>query len=51
MIIAGKYSFNNGLNVIKRDYRNLLEETVAIIGEIDARKYKTKKSKEKTMPG
>jgi hypothetical protein len=51
MIIAGTYSFNNGLNTIKKQYPKLLTEIQKIIGKVDATKCKTKKSKEKTMPG
>ncbi|MDD5134516.1 MAG: BglII/BstYI family type II restriction endonuclease [Phycisphaerae bacterium] len=51
MIIAGRYSFNKGLEIIQRDYKNLLKEISYIIGTIDAGKCKKKKSLEKTMPG
>lgn len=51
MIIAGQYSFKNGLEVIKDKYPNQLDEIIEIIGEIDATKHKTKKSEEKTMTG
>ncbi|OHB60523.1 MAG: restriction endonuclease [Planctomycetes bacterium RBG_13_46_10] len=51
MIIAGKYSFNKGLEAINKRYSHLFDEVESIIAKIDASKYKTKKSKEKTMPG
>jgi HJR/Mrr/RecB family endonuclease len=51
VIIAGRYSFNKGLETIKEKYAPLLNEVEDIIVKIDASKCKTKKSKEKTMPG
>jgi len=51
MIIAGKYSFNKGLEIIKEKYAPLLNEVEDIITKIDSSKCKTKKSKEKAMPG
>jgi len=51
MIIAGRYSFNNGLDILQRDYAELLTEIENIIGKVNANKQKTKKSKEKTMQG
>lgn len=51
MIIAGRYSFNNDLDILKEKYAELLGEIENIIGEINASRCKTKKSKEKTMPG
>lgn len=51
MIIAGTYSFNNGLNVVQENYTALLREIKEIIAEVDASKCRTKKSMEKTMPG
>jgi len=51
MVIAGRYSFNKGLESVKEKYGYLLEEINDIITKIDASKCKTKKSKEKTMPG
>jgi hypothetical protein len=51
VIIAGRYSFNNGLDVLQRKYCTLLHEIENVIGEINASQCKTKKSKEKTMPG
>jgi len=51
MIIAGRYSFNDGLNVVRSRYSNLLREITYIVKQVEASKCKTKKSKEKTMPG
>ena len=51
MIVAGRYSFNNGLGVLKEKYAELLRQIENIIGQINVAEYKTKKSKEKTMPG
>ncbi len=51
MVVAGRYSFNKGLETVKGKYAHLLEEIVGIITKIDAAKCKTKWSKEKTMPG
>ena len=51
MKIAGIYSFNKGREVIEHNFPELLNEIKDIITSIDASKYKTKKSKEKTMRG
>ncbi len=51
MKVAGIYSFNNGKDVIERIHPKLLDELQEIITLIDASKYKTKRSKEKTMKG
>ena len=51
MIVLGKYSFNNGQEVIEEKYPTLLKEVHDIILEVDSSKCFTKKSKEKTMPG
>jgi len=51
MIIGGRYSFNNGLFVLKKEHPTLIKEIEEIIGEVNAQLYKTKKSREKTMPG
>ena len=48
MRVAARYSFNNGLAEIERRYPHLLEEIEDVISSIDATKYKTKKSKEKS---
>ncbi|MDD9974957.1 MAG: BglII/BstYI family type II restriction endonuclease [Candidatus Poribacteria bacterium] len=50
MIIAAEYSFNNG-DSIKEKYPHLLQEVEDIIASVDASHYKTKESKEITMPG
>lgn len=49
--IAGTYSFNNGENVVNEKYSFLLQEIKDCIVNIDAHQFKTKESKEKTMPG
>ena len=51
MIIAGVYSFNGGEQFINRKYKHLLNEIESIISAVDANEHKTKRSREKTMPG
>ncbi|MFQ6036003.1 MAG: BglII/BstYI family type II restriction endonuclease [Sedimentisphaerales bacterium] len=51
MIVAAKYSFNSGLEVVQDKYPALLNEITEIVQEVDAHKCKTKKSEEKTMTG
>jgi len=51
MIIAGKYSFNNGEQFISQNYPHLLKEIYSIIPLVQAQPCKIKSSKEKTMPG
>ena len=51
MRIVGKYSFNGGKEVVEADYAAELEEIYKALGPVDADKYRTKESKEKTMPG
>ena len=51
MIIAARYSFNGGAAVVKKKFPHLLREVERAISEVDAEACKTKKSKEKTMPG
>lgn len=51
MIIAGKYSLKDGEKFIRKNYSHLLEEIESTIGKVNAAAHKTKKSKEKTMPG
>ena len=51
MIIAGEFSFNGGKKAINSKYKHLLDEVCEIISIIDANQHKTKRSKEKTMPG
>ncbi|MEW6660515.1 MAG: BglII/BstYI family type II restriction endonuclease [Thermodesulfobacteriota bacterium] len=51
MIIAGRYSFNNGAEVVQNKYSHLLKEVEKVISLVKSKKCKTKKSKEKTMPG
>lgn len=51
MIIAGEYSFNNGKDYVTRHYKKLLNEIENIILAVNANQHKTKRSREKTMPG
>lgn len=51
MKIDAVYSFNNGQEVIERNYPDELNEIYWAIQQIDASKYKTKISKEKTSRG
>lgn len=51
MIVGGIYSFNNGREVVKANYAEELAEIIDVITSVDAIKYKTKISEEKTMPG
>jgi len=51
MKIAGIYSFKNGEKIVRGKYGALLKEVEQIISGVDASICKTKKSKEKTMPG
>lgn len=51
MVIAGEYSFKDGLEQIRDKYPHLLEEIYEVIDAIDAQEHKTKESREKTMPG
>lgn len=49
MIIAGKYSFNDGEKIIKSKYQDLLNEIEEVIFSVNSEHYKTKISSEKTM--
>ena len=51
MILAASFSFNNGDSAIKERYSDLLQEIMDAITSVNALDCKTKKSKEKTMPG
>jgi len=51
MIIAGVYSFNGGKEAIQSGFAAELREIEQIIAAVDSARYKTKVSKEKTMPG
>lgn len=51
MIIAGVFSFNSGREFVSGKYGHLLHEVENIIQVADANRHKTKRSKEKTMPG
>ncbi len=51
MRVAGVYSFNGGTAAVEEHYSKLLAEVYGAIEAVDASEHKTKKSKEKTMPG
>lgn len=51
MRIAGRYSFNDGAEHVAKHYGTLLAEVEAALAKVDAAKYKTKISEEKTNPG
>jgi len=51
MKIIAEYSHNRGKEFIMKNHRDEFEEVKEIIGLVDASECKTKKSKEKTMPG
>ena len=51
MKIVAEFKFNNGKDVIEQNFINEFNEIKRAISNINAELYKTKKSKEKTMPG
>lgn len=51
MRVVGKYSFNGGKEVVEADYATELDEIYKALAPVDADLYRTKESKEKTMPG
>jgi len=51
MRIAGKYSFNDGENIIQKKYFELFKEVCSVIESVDANLSKTKESEEITMVG
>ncbi len=51
MIIAGVYSFNSGREIIEAEYAAELRDVEQSIAAVNSKKYKTKTSREKTMPG
>ncbi|MCS7060594.1 MAG: hypothetical protein RMN25_05445 [Anaerolineae bacterium] len=51
MIIAGVYSFKGGQEFIATHYPAELEEVKQTIASVEGAKFKTKTSREKTMPG
>jgi Restriction endonuclease BglII len=51
MRIVGLYSFNNGLEFVQQRFPDELGELERAIENVDATAYKTKVSREKTMPG
>jgi hypothetical protein len=51
MKIAGIYSFNGGVEAVKKKHSKELSEVNQVLASIDTKKHKTKRSKEKTMRG
>lgn len=51
MQISAKYSFKKGAEFIRKHHAAELKEVKEIISLVDATRFKTKVSKEKTMPG
>ena len=51
MEIVAEYSFNRGKEYIEENHPRELQEIREIISLVDATRFKTKVSKEKTMPG
>jgi len=51
MKIVGIYSFNSGCEIIEAQFAAELYEVEQVIAAVDSEKYKTKTSREKTMPG
>jgi len=51
LIIAARYSFNGGAEVVAKQYPHLLTELEMAIAAVNAEEHRTKKSKEKTMMG
>lgn len=51
MRVVGKYSFNGGKEVVEAEYAVELEEIYQALAPVNADRYRTKESKEKTMAG
>ena len=51
MIVAAKYSFNGGAEVVGEKYPHLLEELTQALASVDAEAHRVKESQEKTMMG
>lgn len=51
MRVVGKYSFNGGKEVVEANYAAELDEIYRALAPVDADLYRTKESREKTMPG
>jgi len=51
MNIVAVYSFNRGKERIEAKYSSLLKEIRDVVSSVDSEKFKTKKSREKTMRG
>jgi len=51
MYIIAKYSHKDGDDFILRNHPQELDEIKQVIAQVDATRFKTKRSREKTMPG
>jgi hypothetical protein len=51
MEIVAEFSFNKGKEFIEKHHKPEFQEVIDIISSVDASHFKTKVSKEKTMPG
>ena len=51
MVIAGEFSFNHGKEIIESQFAAELREVRDVIAAVNSKRYKTKTSREKTMPG
>jgi len=51
LIIAARYSFNGGAEMVAQRYPGLLEELTQALASVDAEEHRVKESKEKTMLG
>ncbi len=51
MIVAARYSFNHGAEVVAEKYPDLLDELTQALAGVDAEQHRVKESKEKTTRG
>jgi hypothetical protein len=51
MEVIAEFSFNKGKEFIEKHHKSELQEVIDVISSVDASRFKTKVSKEKTMPG
>ena len=51
MVICGRFPFKDGDKILREARPNLLREIEEIIAGVGAQEHRTKRSKEKTMPG
>jgi len=51
MRVAAEYSFNNGATALAKRWQRELDDVYEAIAAVDAKKCRTKISREKTMPG